>query len=47
MAQPVVAGFRTIRGVKVFAHQGTGFWGPPMRWFTRCEIVVFEFSGHP
>lgn len=44
LVQPVVAGFKTINGIKVFAHQGTGFWGPPMRWFTRSEIVVFEFK---
>ncbi|AZZ36077.1 hypothetical protein CIK05_04480 [Bdellovibrio sp. qaytius] len=43
MQQPVVSGFKKINGINVFAHQGTGFWGPPMRWFTRCEIVVFEF----
>lgn len=42
-ANPVIKGFKTINGIKVFAHQGTGFWGPPMRWFTRCEIVVFEW----
>ncbi len=44
MVQPVVSGFKTIKGTRVFAHQGTGYWGPPMRWFTRCEIVVFEFN---
>ena len=41
--QPVVKGFKFINGVCVFAHQGTGFWGPPMRWFTRSEIVVITF----
>lgn len=44
MVQPVVAGFKTINGVKVFAHQGTGLWGPPMRWFSRSEIVIFEWQ---
>jgi len=44
MVQPVVAGFKKINGIQVFAHQGTGYWGPPMRWFTRSEIVVFEFN---
>lgn len=43
LANPVVSGFKTINGIRVFAHQGTGYWGPPMRWFTRCEIVVFEY----
>lgn len=43
LAQPVVAGFKRINNILVFAHQGTGFWGPPMRWFSRSEIVVFEW----
>lgn len=43
MQQPVVSGFKRLNGVLTFAHQGTGHWGPPMRWFTRAEIVVFEF----
>lgn len=41
LAQPVVSGFKTIKNILVFAHQGTGLWGPPMRWFSRSEIVVF------
>lgn len=44
MVQPVIAGFKTINGIKVFAHQGTGLWGPPMRWFSRSEIVMFEWE---
>lgn len=43
LVQPVVSGFKKINNVLVFAHQGTGFWGPPMRWFSRSEIVVFEW----
>lgn len=43
LAQPVVSGFKRINNVLVFAHQGTGLWGPPMRWFSRSEIVVFEW----
>lgn len=44
MANPIVSGFKMINNIRVFAHQGTGYWGPPMRWFTRCEIVVFEYK---
>lgn len=44
--QPVVSGFKHINGVCVFAHQGTGFWGPPMRWFTRSEIVVLKLRNN-
>lgn len=43
MVQPVLAGFKTINGIKVFAHQGTGLWGPPMRWFSRNEIVLIQW----
>ena len=44
LVQPVVSGFKTVKGVKVFAHQGTGFWGPPMRWYSKSEIAEFKFS---
>ncbi len=44
IVQPVVAGFKQMGQVLVFAHQGTGLWGPPMRWFSRSEIVVFHFT---
>lgn len=43
LVQPVVKGFKKIGEVLVFAHQGTGLWGPPMRWFSRGEIVVFRW----
>lgn len=42
MVQPVVKGWKTILGIPVFAHMGTGLWGPPMRLGTRNEIVLFE-----
>ncbi len=44
LQQPLAAGFKMINGILVFAHQGTGFWGPPMRWFTRSEIVEFSWE---
>ena len=44
LAQPVVAGFKKINGILVFAHQGTGFWGPPMRWFSQSEIVKINWK---
>ncbi len=44
LQQPLSAGFKMINGILVFAHQGTGFWGPPMRWFTRSEIVEFSWE---
>ena len=44
LAMPVVKGFKKINNVLVFTHQGTGYWGPPMRWFSQSEIVVFEWT---
>lgn len=44
LVQPVVRGFKKIDGVLVFAHMGTGFWGPPMRWLTISEIVRFRWT---
>lgn len=44
LVQPVLKGFKRINGILVFAHQGTGFWGPPMRWFSRSEIVIFDWK---
>ena len=44
LAQPVVTGFKKVKGTLVFAHQGTGLWGPPMRWFSRSEIVLFKWK---
>ena len=42
LVQPVVSGWKTIQNVPVFAHPGTGLWGPPMRLGTRNSIYVFE-----
>lgn len=43
LQQPLSKGFKRINSVLTFASQGTGFWGPPMRWFSESEIAVFEF----
>lgn len=44
LVQPVVTGFKKINDILVFAHQGTGLWGPPMRWFSQNEIVIFKWE---
>lgn len=44
LVQPLARGFKEINGVLVFAHMGTGFWGPPMRWLTCSEIVRFRWT---
>jgi len=43
LVQPMVSGFKKFGQILVFNHQGTGFWGPPMRWFSRSEIVILKF----
>jgi predicted MPP superfamily phosphohydrolase len=39
LQQPVVKGLKRIDGVLTYTHQGTGFWGPPMRLGTFPEIA--------
>ena len=43
LLQPVLAGFKKVNNTLVFAHSGTGYWGPPMRWFSQSEIVLFHW----
>ncbi len=48
LQQPMVKGFKNFikksGNIVVFNHQGTGFWGPPMRWFSRSEIVILRIK---
>lgn len=37
---PHVAGLYDHEGTQLYVSQGTGFWGPPMRLFTRSEITL-------
>ena len=41
LQQPVVSGLRTVAGVRVYAHRGTGYWGPPIRVGPAPEVAVF------
>ena len=43
--QPVVSGWKKVAGTLLFVHQGTGFWGPPMRLGSTSEIALIEVEG--
>ena len=39
LQQPVISGFRVLWGVPVYTSKGTGYWGPPVRVGTSCEVT--------
>jgi len=44
--QPYVAGlYQHNLKTQIYVNKGTGFWGPPMRLGTSCEITVLELRG--
>ncbi|NMB74542.1 MAG: metallophosphoesterase [Myxococcales bacterium] len=40
LQQPIIDGLHRFGDTWVYASQGTGFWGPPMRLFTRNEVTL-------
>lgn len=40
--QPLVSGLYRRDNTWIYVSEGTGYWGPPMRVGTRCEIAVLE-----
>ena len=40
LQQPVVGGLHRFDDTWLYVSQGTGFWGPPMRFLTRSEISL-------
>lgn len=41
LAQPYLKGLHKHRNTWIYVSQGTGYWGPPLRLFSRSEIVLF------
>ena len=41
---PLVAGLKRFDGTWLYVSEGTGFWGPPLRVGTRCEIAALTLS---
>jgi uncharacterized protein len=41
---PVVAGLRRFGTTWLYVSHGTGYWGPPLRVGTRCEIAAITLS---
>jgi predicted MPP superfamily phosphohydrolase len=39
LQQPVIAGLKTVDGVRVYTHRGSGYWGPPMRVGASAEVA--------
>jgi uncharacterized protein len=40
LQQPYLAGLSHYQDTTIYVSEGTGFWGPPMRLGTRCEITL-------
>lgn len=50
MQQPYVAGLARLRQLWVYTSRGTGYWGPPLRFFAPSEITrlrLVPVAGHP
>jgi predicted MPP superfamily phosphohydrolase len=42
--EPRVAGLARVGATWLYVSEGTGFWGPPLRVGTSCEIAVIELD---
>lgn len=40
LQQPVISGFHRINGIPVYTHNGSGYWGPPIRVGAAPEIAL-------
>jgi predicted MPP superfamily phosphohydrolase len=39
MQQPFVAGLNRLKQLLIYTSRGTGYWGPPLRFFAPSEIT--------
>ena len=44
LVQPYVFGLYQVGNTALYVTSGAGYWGPPMRFATRAEIVLFELA---
>jgi predicted MPP superfamily phosphohydrolase len=47
LQQPTVAGLKTLQGIQVYTHRGSGYWGPPMRLGAPPEIAELTLTAPP
>lgn len=47
LQQPLVAGLHRMRGMWIYVHRGTCFWGPPKRLFAPAEIALVRLCKAP
>lgn len=47
LQQPIIRGLRKVAGVLVYAHRGTGYWGPPIRLGASPEIAELTLVRAP
>lgn len=44
LEQPIVSGFGTVDGTKVYVTNGAGFWGPPVRVGAPPQVTLVELN---
>ncbi len=47
MQQPFVAGLHRVRQLLIYTSRGTGYWGPPLRFFAPSEITRLKLVAAP
>lgn len=44
MREPYISGLHSLKNLKIYVNTGTGFWGPPIRFFERGEITLLNIN---